>query len=309
MDQFVNLEELNLDAAWATIGSFDGVHRGHQAIIRQLVTGAHASGAKAVVVTFSPHPAVVLRGLQGPFFLTDHQERADLLAGLGVDVLVTLTFDRSLSARSAADFMGDLCSHLGLKRLLVGYDFALGRGREGNVFRLKQLGEEMGYKVEVISPVESGGEVVSSSRIRALLTAGKVEAAAEMLGRPYGLNGMVVHGEGRGHGLGIPTANLLVSPDRISPGVGVYATMARVRGRAIQSVTNIGVRPTFEGGSSTARIETHLLDFRQDLYGQTIRLEFIQFLRNEQRFASIDALLEQIHLDIQHAREVLPHDS
>ncbi len=307
MEQYTSFEDVYLDSSWVTIGSFDGVHRGHQAIIHRLVDGAHKAGAQAVVVTFSPHPAVVLRGLKGPFFLTDPDERIELLAGLGVDALVTLTFDRKLASRSAADFVRDLCTHLGLRRLLVGYDFALGKGREGDVPTLTRLGEEMGYRVEVTQPVTDGDDVISSSRIRALLSAGDVATAGRYLGRPYSLTGIVVHGDGRGHGLGIPTANLETWPERIVPAVGVYATLTYVRGRPLQSVTNIGVRPTFEDQPASARVETHLLDFHQDLYGQKIRMEFIQFLRREQRFSSIEALLDQIHQDIQHAREALPN--
>lgn len=307
MQHLTSLDDLYLDHAWATIGSFDGVHRGHQAVIRTLVEGAHQAGVPAVVITFFPHPSVVLRGSNGPFFLTTPEERAALLDDLGVDVIVTLRFDRQMAALTAEDFMRWLSAHLGLQRLFVGYDFALGRGREGNADRLRELGELLGYVLELTEPFEIGGEPVSSSRIRALLNRGSVSEASELLGRPYALTGEIVRGDGRGHGLGIPTANLSVWQERIIPAVGVYATWGLVDGVRHAAVTNIGVRPTFENEPVFARIETHLLDFDRDLYGQKMQLEFIQYLRREQRFPSIQALLDQIHQDIARTREVLEH--
>lgn len=307
MQHLTSLEHLHLDHTWATIGSFDGVHRGHQVIISKLVAGAHQSGAQAAVVTFFPHPAVVLRGSQGPFFLTTPEERAQLLEELGVDVVVTLHFDRQMAALTAEEFMRNISDHLGLRRLFVGYDFALGRGREGNVDRLRQLGEQMGYTLEANESFEIGGEPVSSSRIRGLLTRGAVDEAALLLGRPYSLSGEVIHGDGRGRTLGIPTANISVWQERIIPAVGVYATWAIVDGERLASVTNIGVRPTFENQPVFARVEAHLLDADLDLYEKKVKLEFIQYLRREQRFPSIQELLDQIHRDIQQSREVLAH--
>jgi len=307
MQHFTALDDLYLDHAWATIGSFDGVHRGHQAVIRRLVDGAHQDGVPAVVITFFPHPSVVLRGSNGPFFLTTPEERAALLDALGVDVVVTLRFDRQMATLTAEEFMRWLSAHLGLQRLFVGYDFALGRGREGNTTRLRELGEQLGYTLELTEPYEIGGEPVSSSRIRALLSRGSVSEVTELLGRPYALSGDIVRGDGRGHGLGIPTANLSVWQERIVPAVGVYATWAMIDGERHAAVTNIGVRPTFENEPVFARIETHLLDFDRDLYGQKLQLEFIEYLRREQRFPSIQALLDQIHQDIARTREVLEH--
>lgn len=307
MQHLTALDDLYLDHAWATIGSFDGVHRGHQAVIRRLVDGAHETGVPAVVVTFFPHPSVVLRGSNGPFFLTTPEERAALLDALGVDVVVTLRFDRQMAALTAEEFMRWLSAHLGLQRLFVGYDFALGRGREGNTDRLRELGGQLGYTLELTEPYEIGGEPVSSSRIRALLSRGSVSEVTGLLGRPYALSGDIVRGDGRGHGLGIPTANLSVWQERIVPAVGVYATWAIIDGERHAAVTNIGVRPTFENEPVFARIETHLLDFDRDLYGQKLQLEFIEYLRREQRFPSIQALLDQIHQDIARTREVLEH--
>jgi riboflavin kinase/FMN adenylyltransferase len=257
------------------------------------------------VVTFFPHPVVLLRGLQNPYYLTTPEERAELLGRAGIDTVVTLEFDQALAALSARDFMALLVRHLGLRRLWAGSNFALGRGREGNLPALDALGQEMGYRVNVVKPVAAGEQPVSSSLVRALLAEGQVSAAARQLGRCYAVHGPVVHGDGRGHTIGIPTANIEVWAQKILPANGVYACWALVDGARLPAVTNIGLRPTFESMSPLPRVETHLLSFGQDLYGQTIGLEFVEHLRPEQRFASIQALIDQIHADIERAREVL----
>jgi riboflavin kinase/FMN adenylyltransferase len=292
-----------------TIGSFDGVHLGHQAVIRRLVEGAHGEGLPAVAITFFPHPSKVLRGNGSPFYLSTPEERAEILAGLGVDLTITLTFDKEMASFSADQFMGLLTSHLGLKRLLVGHDFALGRGREGNFEVLEKLGLQYHYEIEGLSPLTVNGELVSSSRIRELLAQGNVALAAAYLGRWYAVQGSVVPGDGRGRTIGIPTANLDVWHERLLPANGVYATFARLNGVNYPSVTNIGVRPTFEAQAPAPRVETHVLDFQQDLYGANLRLDFVQFLRSEQRFPSIQELIDQIQTDIHYAREVLSDGS
>lgn len=311
---FPTLESVILPGAWLdrgswlTIGSFDGVHLGHQTLIRRLVKTAHEQQAPALVLTFWPHPVVVLRGLNGPFFLTDPEERASLLGKLGVDRVITLAFTHDLAGLSAFDFMQMLKESLGLAHLTVGYDFALGRGREGNLARLEEIGQQLKYTVEAVAAKSVDGKVVSSSGLRSYLAEGAVDRVAQGLGRYYQIAGEVVHGDGRGHGLGIPTANLTIPPGRLLPAVGVYAGWARVGDQRLKAVTNIGYRPTFEPQAVEARVETHLIDFDQDLYGRTVQLEFVTRLRGEQRFASISALLAQIEADIQAAREVLKGD-
>lgn len=335
MRHFHSIEEVELKNAWVTIGAFDGVHRGHQAILAPLAIEAHAAGCPAAVVTFFPHPAVVLRGAH-THYLTTPDERAELLGALGIDVILTLPFTRDLAALSAQDFMLLLKQHLGLRQLWVGYDFALGRNRQGDIPTLRHLGEEMGYSVRVVSEISQGGAAVSSSQVRSLLREGNVAQAARLLGRPYHLNGEVVHGDARGRQLGIPTANLAPWEGKIVPAKGVYATWAWVEEpaaeppvspipagaqarrhsssdaptpgyRRVPAVTNIGLRPTFPGQPDAARIEAHLLEFNRDLYGQHVTLEFIEYLRPEQRFPSIDALLAQIELDKERAKEVFRH--
>ena len=309
MQHVRSLDAVHLEGSWVTIGSFDGVHLGHQAIIRRLVDGAHAQGLLAVVITFFPHPSKVLKGNGSPFYLTTPEQRADILSSLQVDLAVTLSFNKELAALTADEFIGLLSENLNLKRLLVGHDFALGRGREGNFEVLGVLGKKYHYLLEGLSPLLVAGELVSSSRIRELISQGNVARAAEYLGRRYAVEGKVVPGDGRGRTIGIPTANLEIWEEQLIPARGVYASIADTGSIEVPSVTNIGVRPTFENQSSQPRVETHLLNFNRDLYGTNLHLEFVDFLRPERRFPSVQALVDQIQTDIQHAREVIPNVS
>jgi len=301
-------EMLRVQRGFVTIGAFDGLHRGHQALLARLVSAARAQDGAAAVVTFHPHPAVVLRGVDSPYSLTSPAERARLLEQLGVDVLVTLPFTRELAAVGANDFLDMLKTSLGLRELWVGYDFALGRGREGDIPFLRQASARLGFDLRVNEPVTQGDLPVSSSLVRALLKEGDVARAADLLGRCYGFEGPVVHGDGRGRSIGIPTANVQAWEGQLLPRNGVYATWATVDGLRRPAVTNVGLRPTFENTPPVPRVEALLLDFDQDLYGKTVRLEFVQFLRPEQRFAGVQALLEQIGLDKDRAREVLRYE-
>jgi riboflavin kinase/FMN adenylyltransferase len=305
MRHYRSLDGVRLHNVWLTIGSFDGVHLGHQEVVRNVVAGAHQAGALAVVLTFYPHPAAVLRKRQDPFYLTTPDERASLLGDLGVDVVITHPFNLEVAAMSARQFMTYLQAHLGLKRLYVGFNFALGRGREGDVPMLTRLGEELGYTVHVVPAVVVEGEVVSSSQIRAYLAEGDVERVARLLGRPYQIQGKVVRGDGRGKNLGFPTANLSVWAERALPKAGVYVCRAQVNGRVWGAVTNVGVRPTFENEPVPPRVETHLLDFEDEIYGEEIYLEFLTHLRDEARFPSPEALAAQIKTDVAKARQIL----
>ncbi len=301
----LSIVDAALQNAWLTIGTFDGVHIGHQEIIRGLVAGAHAEGAPAVVLTFHPHPAVVVRGRKGAFYLTLPDERAALLGELGVDVVITQPFDLQVAATSAPGFLQTLKERLGLCQLWVGHDFALGHARSGNVDVLRQLGAQLGYQLHVISPVWFSDQVVSSSQVRALLGAGQVRQASQLLGRPYRLSGQVTHGDKRGRTIGVPTANLDPGDEKLVPGKGVYACLAEIEGRQWPAATNIGVRPTFDGQDPLPYIEAHLLDFSGDLYGKTVQLSFLEHLRDEQRFVDTEALVEQIQQDIQQTRFVV----
>ncbi len=297
-----SLEELSLQNAYLTIGVFDGVHRGHRALIRYLVAAARADHAPAVVLTFTPHPVAVLGDQADLPCLTTPEERAQLLFRLGVDIVITQPFDRALASQSAEAFMRRLSHALGLRRLFVGYDFALGHGREGTAERLRELGQLLGYEVEVIAPVRHGEEIISATAIRAHLQAGRVDVATDLLGYFYTLAGKVVRGEGRGHQLQFPTANLAPPACKLLPANGVYACWSRVLGQRYLSVVNIGLRPTFEAHADRPHIESHLLDFRGDLYDQTLTIEFVARLREERKFPSAEALVEQIQRDVNQAR-------
>ncbi len=295
--------------AWVTIGSFDGIHRGHQAILAPMVSGAHATGVPAVMITFHPHPVVVLRGNSEPIYLNSPEERAHLAGKLGVDIVVTLEFNRALANLTAEEFISQLKSALGMSTLWVGDDFALGRNRQGDLPVLRQLGEKYGYSLRVVEKVTGNGpdERVSSSRIRELLRDGQVASAAQLLGRPYAIEGPVVQGDGRGRGLGFPTLNVSYWSSKIIPLYGVYATWTWVGERRLPSVTSVGVRPTFVDVPTAPRIEAFLIDHAENLYGTVVKVEFLELLRPELKFDSAKALIDQMILDTQNAREVLAH--
>ncbi len=305
MQHYWALDDVHTQNSWLTIGSFDGVHRGHQKIIQELTAGAHAENAPAVVLTFFPHPATILRGYDYPFYLTTAEERARLLGELGADIVITHPFDETVAATSARDFMVGLHRHLNIRHLRVGYDFALGKNRQGDIHALRQLGEELGFSLRRTEPVLLDGDIISSSRIRFLLGAGQVAEAAELLGRTYVVHGVVEHGDQRGATLGFPTANLAVWAEQAIPAAGVYVCRAHFGGQSWGAVTNIGVRPTFESLPVNPRVESHILDFEGDLYGETIQLEIISRLRGERRFPNVDALVEQIRKDVHAARQDL----
>jgi riboflavin kinase/FMN adenylyltransferase len=305
MMHFWSLNGVELQHAWLTIGSFDGVHLGHQEIIRNMTAGAHAEGAPVVVVAFYPHPAVVLRKRQGATYLMTPEERAARLEELGVDVVISHPFNPEVAKLTARQFMELMAAHLGMSRLYAGHDFALGRGREGNIDRLRELGRELGYTVHEFEQITWRGEIISSSLIRNALAEGEVESALRYQGRPFQISGEVVRGDARGRALGIPTANLAVWPEQVVPKAGVYVCHVQIGNETYRAVTNIGTRPTFEVEPVPARVEAHLLDFDRDLYGRQLRLSFLARLRDEQKFSNIEALVAQIHADIHQAREQL----
>jgi riboflavin kinase/FMN adenylyltransferase len=305
MQYYRSLGNTHLQDAWLTIGIFDGVHRGHQEILRTLVAGAHAKGCPAAVLTFDPHPAIVLGGRTGFKYLTTLDERAGLLEPLGVDALIVETFDRDLADQTAEQFMRRLVRTLSLRHLVLGYDSALGRGREADATRLAEIGQTLGYTVEIIPPLEDHNGILSSTRIRAAVAAGKVSAAAADLGHYYSVTGSIVHGDGRGHGIGIPTANLQVPPSKLIPANGIYATWAWVKGKRYRAATSIGIRPTFTPEESVAHVEAYLLDFNGNLYGQEMKLEFAEYLRPEEKFPSVETLVEQINTDIENTKQRL----
>lgn len=300
-----SLDEISLQHAWLTIGIFDGVHLGHRAILSRLVEGAHAEGNLAAVLTLHPHPAVILGGQTGFAYLTPPDEKAAILASLGVDALLTLPFSRETATETAEDFMRRVSQTLGLRRLIIGYDTALGRGREGDAARLAEIGRTLGYTVEVVGAVLQEGRIISSSAIRQQVREGAVAQAAAALGRWYPVSGPVIHGDGRGRRINIPTVNIGYPPEKLLPANGIYAAWARVGGELVAAATNIGVNPTFTPDKVTSTVEAYLLDFDRSLYGQEVKLEFVARLRDEMKFPSVEALLEQIQADIARVRQTL----
>ncbi|WP_448380416.1 bifunctional riboflavin kinase/FAD synthetase [Gloeomargarita sp.] len=282
------------------LGNFDGLHRGHRAVIDPIV---HEPDAWATVVTFRPHPVEYFSG-QPRALLTPLAEKQEILASWGVRQLVLLTFDRELAQLTPKEFVTEILAYrLHARRVSVGFDFCFGRERQGNATLLQQLGQALGIRVTIVPPCMLDGERISSSQVRALLLAGEPERAARLLGRPYQLIGEVVRGQSLGRQLGFPTANLQLPARKFLPRHGVYCV--EVRGepwaQAQPGVMNLGYRPTLDGQTLTA--EVHLLQWRGDLYGQTLQVALRHFLRPEQKFTSVSALQAQIQRDCQAARE------
>ena len=235
----------------------------------------------------------------------DPEERAELLGQLGVDAVISHPFDEHVAALSAVEFMRPVKEKLGLSRLLIGYDFALGRGREGNASRLVEIGREMGYTVQVVEAVSDESGLISSTVIRKLVSVGDVADAAKMLGHPYSITGRVIHGTARGRLIGYPTANVEVPPGKLIPAFGIYACWAEVDGERYPAAISIGIRPTFDNDQRDVRVEAFLLDHDSDLYEKTVKLEFVQRLRDEMKFPSVEALITQIESDVATVRSVL----
>lgn len=294
------------DRSVVTVGTFDGVHRGHQAILRYLMRRAREQDGTSVVVSFDPHPRTVVAGEDVPL-LTTVDERAEILDELGLDRFIVLPFTKEFSKRSAESFVRDiLLERIGLQEVVIGYDFSFGRGREGDSALLEAMGREHGFTVDVIPAQVIEEHVVSSTQIRRLLQEGDVSSAAGLLGRWYRLTGTVVEGEGRGHAIGYPTANLSVThPQKLIPRRGVYAVLVRHGrpGTTLGGMMNVGRRPTFEGEG--LHVEVHLFGYDGDLYGEQLRVEFVERIRNEQKFRSVDALVQQLSQDEVRCKEAL----
>ena len=288
-------------SAVLTMGNFDGVHLGHQALLRATLSEARAQRATAEAMFFDPHPSAFFQPQRCPPMLTSvARRRALLLEHAGLDAVDVRRFDAAFARQSPDAFVEDvLVGQRNAVVVVVGPDFRFGQGREGDVARLVAMGKARGFRVHVIPPVEFQGEPISSTRIRELLAQGDVASAAVLLGRPHDLTAEVVHGDHRGHTIGFPTANLAVEGNLAIPADGVYAVMVEEGGQTRAAVANVGVRPTFKAGRS---LEVHILDFESDLYGTSLRVSFIERLRDEQRFESVTALMRQIGRDAEAAR-------
>lgn len=289
------------------IGVFDGVHRGHQHLLSSMVNAAQSEGARPALLTFFPHPGTIVSGRQGRLYLCTLKERLALLAELGLTLIINHPFDNVVRQTRAADFVDRLCRYLGLKELWGG-QFGLGYNREGDLPFLSKLGKEKGFSVHQFEAmVQWDGRPVSSSRVRQALNVGHIAEVTGCLGRYYRLYGTVKHGDGRGRLLGIPTANLDIWEELVLPASGVYATYVDVMGKKYAGATNIGFRPTVDGRS--LNVETHIIDFDGDLYGQEISLEFVARIRDERKFPDLDSLVSQINGDVELARRRLTLDN
>jgi riboflavin kinase/FMN adenylyltransferase len=286
-----------------TLGNFDGLHLGHQELIRKVIRRAKETGAHSIVVTFRPHPLKILAPEKCPPLISIYEEKIKLFEKLGIDVLVKIPFTLEFAKMSPGDFVKDiLCDMLGAKEIFVGFNYRFGRGREGNISTLKALGERLGFTVREVEQVSLDGEVISSTKIRRLLRDGEVEHAARLLGRTYTITGIVVRGDGRGKDLGFPTANI-APKHSIIPADGVYAVRLFVRDKFYDGIANIGMRPTFDKNVLT--VEVHVFDFNEDIYGEEISLYFIRKIRDEKKFGNADELIRQIRTDVGIARDLL----
>jgi riboflavin kinase/FMN adenylyltransferase len=296
----------DVHATVVTVGTFDGVHRGHRDVLERLVARGKALGLRTVLVTFEPHPLEVVNPAAAPLMLTLNEEKREVLAESGIDYLAVLPFTPTLARYAAQDFVTRvLRERFNMEYLLMGYDHGFGRNREGDVEVLQALGAREGFRVEVVPPVSIGdGRPISSTSIRRAVAGGDLERAAHALGRPYALGGRVVPGAARGRGLGFPTINLAPpSPRKLLPPQGVYAVRVQTPGGAHGGMLNLGPRPTF--GDPSVGIEAHLFDMSGDWYGSWVRVDFIARLRDTQKFADATALIEQLRRDEDEARRVL----
>jgi riboflavin kinase/FMN adenylyltransferase len=288
-----------------TVGTFDGVHRGHQAVLAEIVRRARAGGRESVVVTFDPHPLEIVNPAAAPRLLTLPAERHPLLAACGVGRVVTLPFSAELARLSPEEFVRSvLRAEVGMQELVLGHDHGFGRGRSGDVDTVRRIGAADGFAVDVVDAVRDDGQPISSTLIRTAVAHGDLALAERWLGRPYGARGTVERGAGRGRSIGVPTINLPV-PDvrKLLPPDGVYAVWVRWGERRCGGMMNQGPRPTF--GVAERGLEVHLFDFVEDLYGETVLVEWVRRLRDVRAFASREALLEQLARDGQAARESL----
>lgn len=285
-----------------TIGNFDGLHLGHQALIRAAAEIAGEKGLDFAVMTFWPHPRTVLKPESPHFPLASRDERLRLMEGFGVPLVFELPFDKNVAALSAREFAERTLMPISLSHLVIGHDFSMGRDRQGAPDALKAIGASCGFAVDQIPAFEIDGEPVSSSRLRQTIARGDMKGARKMLGRNYALSGKIVHGEARGRLMGFPTANLGQTRS-LTPGHGVYACLAHVNGKTLPAATSVGVNPTFDGRFAT--VESFFLEGGEDLYDQDMRLEFVEKIRDQIKFPSSGELARQIGLDTEKAREIL----
>lgn len=314
MEIFRHIEDhrLRLTRSIVTMGNFDGLHLGHQCLIRNAVEEARRLGIPSVVLTFEPHPLKILAPERAPKLILAHKDKMQLLQSFGIDIVVIQTFDLSFARLPAETFVRNfLIDRLHIEKIWVGTDFRFGQGRKGTISDLVGWGDELGFKVGAVDPILVGGVRVGSSKIRQFVEDGRVDEAERMLGRYHFISGKVVTGHHRGRGLGFPTANISTRTEVI-PLDGIYATIIEIGAKRCLSVSNIGVNPTF--GSGPRAVESFILDFDRDIYGEPLRLYFVKRIRPEKKFASVEQLVAQMHDDVKSARAIferleLSHES
>ena len=307
MKIFHGLENANiLLPTVLTLGVFDGLHLGHQRIMQTVVERAKAVNAVATAITFDPHPRAVLHPESAPPLLQTLDQRLANFKVLGIEQAIVVAFDREFAAQPAEDFLTNVVhDRLHAKEVYLGKGFAFGKNRGGNIDLLRQMSENLGFFADEVDEVTLRGKRISSSKIRDLLAEGKINIARRMLGRPYGVEGVIIRGNRRGHTIGFPTANLHPH-NRVIPKFGVYATATLIDGKWRRSITNIGVRPTFENTAEPS-IETYLFDFDGDLYGDVLRVRFLHRIRDERKFSGVDELKAQIEKDTKRALNYFEH--
>jgi riboflavin kinase / FMN adenylyltransferase len=305
MKAFSDIEdqELSVTGSVVTLGNFDGIHLGHQALVRHTVEESKWLGYPSIVLTFEPHPLKVLAPERAPRLLLTYQDKLDLFQTYGVDIVVAQRFDRQFASITAEDFVRRfLVGRLRTKKLWVGRDLRFGQGRKAGTKDLMRMAPQVGFQVGVLDPISSNGVRISSSRIRGLVETGCVDEVQPMLGRYHFVSGRVVTGQGRGRKLGFPTANISIQTEVI-PLNGIYATLIEVKNRRWPSVSSVGVNPTFGEGPRT--VESFIFDLESDIYGETAKLFFVKRIRDEKKFATVEDLIAQMHGDVDHAKAIL----
>jgi riboflavin kinase/FMN adenylyltransferase len=305
MNHIEGVKAAKNQVVYATIGAFDGVHLGHQHLIRSMVTQSQKDSVQSLVITFHPHPAVLLKSLPLPFYITTPSEKQSIFHQLGVDFVLDLNFTNKMAGMEPDQFINLLLDQYSIKQIWLGKDFALGKKRSGNLTVLREIGKEKGFSIIDCPHVEDAKGKISSSEIRNWITTGNFPQTTNALNRYYSLEGKVIYGDSRGRKIGFPTANLDVWEGKLLPTPGVYATWITIDDKTLPSVTNVGIRPTFESTDSNPKIEAHILDFDQDIYQKQVQLHFVENIRIEKKFNSIDELINQIQKDAKRAEEIL----
>ena len=307
MTEIINsISTITAEPSWVVIGNFDGVHIGHRALIRTLISKAHESNSRSVLITFDPHPKLVLENIDRPFLLSTSSEKIEQLSQFDLDLIIVHPFDDHLSAQTGEEFLEKISRQLGMIGLLTGKLLILGHDRLGDKQPIQPVLAHMGIALETVDPVEIDGTLVSSGSVREALSAGNIDKVNRLLGRNYQISGFVGHGKERGTSFDLPTANLVPDKSKLLPGYGVYACMGWIEGQPYPAVTNVGIRPTFDN-DLVPSIEAHLLDFTGNIYGKHLGLSFLARIRDEQKFDSKEALLAQIIKDKNEARRILDH--